>query len=209
VHLLRNRECLSALSVWLTMSGPVRGWSWRGGPARCCVSRGCAEGRIMEIGPRELSLTAGEASSLLRHAGVVLGDDEAAELHRRTEGWPAGLYIAALSINAGSQNGETPLTFTGSDVFMRDYMRSELLDRLPESYVSFLTRTSAVDRMSGPLCDALLGRRGSAVMLAGLAQSNLLVVPLDRQGQWYRYHHLSVISCWRNWTAWSPARSRP
>jgi LuxR family transcriptional regulator, maltose regulon positive regulatory protein len=144
----------------------------------------------MEIGPRELSLTAGEASSLLRHAGVVLGDDEAAELHRRTEGWPAGLYIAALSINAGSQNGETPLTFTGSDVFMRDYMRSELLDRLPESYVSFLTRTSAVDRMSGPLCDALLGRRGSAVMLAGLAQSNLLVVPLDRQGQWYRYHHL-------------------
>jgi LuxR family transcriptional regulator, maltose regulon positive regulatory protein len=191
VHLLRNRECLSALSVLADHVPAGSRLVLAGRTSQLLrVARLRAEGRILEIGPGDLSLTAGEAASLLRHAGVVLGDEEAAELHRRTEGWAAGLYIAALAINAGSHHGETPLTFTGSDVFMRDYLRPELLDRLPASYVSFLTRTAAVDRMSGPLCDALLERRGSAVMLAGLAQSNLLVVPLDRKGQWYRYHHL-------------------
>jgi LuxR family transcriptional regulator, maltose regulon positive regulatory protein len=191
VHLLRSRECLSALSVLAdhVPAGSRLVLAGRASPL-LRAARLRAEGRITEIGPGDLSLTAGEAASLLRHAGVMLGDDEAAELHRRTEGWPAGLYIAALAVNAGSRHGDTPLTFTGSDVFMRDYLRSELLDRLPASSVSFLTRTSAVDRMSGPLCDALLQRRGTAVLLAGLAQSNLLVVPLDRQGQWYRYHHL-------------------
>ena len=190
-HMLRNRECLSAL--WALADCVPAGSrlvvAGRASPLPR-VARLRVQGRILEIGPADLSLTVEEASSLLHGAGVVLGDDEVAELHRRTEGWPAGLYIAALSINAGSQNGETPLTFTGSDVFMRDYLRSELLDRLPEPYVSFLTRSSAIDRMSGPLCDAMLERRGSAAMLAELARSNLLVVPLDRQGHWYRYHHL-------------------
>jgi LuxR family maltose regulon positive regulatory protein len=101
--------------------------------------------------------------------------------------WPVHCRAGHQS---GSQNGETALTFTGGDVFMHDYLRSELLDRLPDAYVSFLTRTSALERMSGPLCDAVLEDRGSAGMLAELARSNLLLIPLDRRGEWYRYHHL-------------------
>lgn len=129
-HVLRDRECLSALSVLADHvpagSRPVV--AGRADPL-LRVAQLRAEGRILEIGRRDLSLTAGETSSLLHDAGVVLDDDEVAELHRRAEGWPAGLYLAALAINAGSRDGETPLTFTGGDVFMRDYLRSELLDR--------------------------------------------------------------------------------
>jgi LuxR family maltose regulon positive regulatory protein len=191
VHVLRDRECRSALSVLAdhVPAGSQLVLAGRADPP-LRVARLRAEGRILEIGPSDLSLTAGEAASLLDHAGVILGPDEAAELHRRTEGWAAGLHIAALAIKAGSRDGETAPTFSGDDIFMRDYLRSEVLDRLPEADALFLTRTSALERMSGPLCDAVLGLQGSAATLAGLAQSNLLVVPLDRRGQWYRYHHL-------------------
>jgi LuxR family maltose regulon positive regulatory protein len=190
-HLLHNRDCLSALSALAdhVPAGSRLVVAGRANPL-LRLARLRAEGRILEISPRDLALTFQEASSVLHDAGVVLGDDEVAELHRRTEGWPAGLYIAALAIRAGSQDEETALTFTGSDIFMRDYLRSELLDRLPDTQVSFLVRTSAADRMSGPLCDAMLGRQDSAGMLAELARSNLLLVPLDRRGEWYRYHHL-------------------
>jgi LuxR family maltose regulon positive regulatory protein len=191
VHVLRDRECRSALSVLAdhVPAGSQLVLAGRADPP-LRVARLRAEGRILEIGPSDLSLTAGEAASLLDRAGVILGADEAAELHRRTEGWAAGLYIAALAIKAGSRDGETAPTFSGDDIFMRDYLRSEVLDRLPEADALFLARTSALERMSGPLCDAVLGLQGSAATLAGLAQSNLLVVPLDRRGQWYRYHHL-------------------
>ena len=191
VHVLRDRECRSALSVLAdhVPAGSQLVLAGRADPP-LRIARLRAEGRILEIGPGDLSLTAAEAASLLDHAGVILGADEAAELHRRTEGWAAGLHIAALAIKAGSRDGETAPAFRGDDIFMRDYLRSEVLDRLPEADALFLTRTSALERMSGPLCDAVLGRQGSAATLAGLAQSNLLVVPLDRRGQWYRYHHL-------------------
>ena len=191
VHMLRNRECRSAVSVLAdhVPAGSRLVVAGRADPP-LRVARLRAEGKILEIGPRDLSLTVEEASLLLRNDGVVLVEDEVAELHQRTEGWPAGLYIAALAIKAGSQDGKAGLAFSGGDIFMRDYLRSELLDRLPGPHVSFLTRTSVLERLSGPLCDAVLGTPGSAVTLAELARSNLLVVPLDRQGQWYRYHHL-------------------
>jgi LuxR family maltose regulon positive regulatory protein len=191
VHVLHDRECRSALSVLAdhVPAGSQLVLAGRADPP-LRVARLRAEGRILEIGPGDLSLTAGEAASLLDHAGVILGADEAAELHGRTEGWAVGLYIAALAIKAGSRDGETAPTFSGDDIFMRDYLRSEVLDRLPQADALFLTRTAALERMSGPLCDAVLGLQGSAATLAGLAQSNLLVVPLDRRGQWYRYHHL-------------------
>jgi LuxR family transcriptional regulator, maltose regulon positive regulatory protein len=191
VHVLRDRECRSALSVLAdhVPAGSQLVLAGRADPP-LRVARLRAEGRILEIGPSDLSLTAGEAAALLDHAGVILSADEAAELHGRTEGWAAGLHIAALAIKAGSRDGETAPPFSGDDIFMRDYLRSEVLDRLPEADALFLTRTAALERMSGPLCDAVLGRQGSAATLAGLAQSNLLVVPLDRRGQWYRYHHL-------------------
>src|SRR6185436_15563230 len=131
-----------------------------------------------------------EASRLLAGAGVNLPDDELAELLERAEGWPAGLYLAALSIRARGGGPADGATFAGSDRLVADYLRSELLAHLSQDEVRFLTRTAVLERMSGPLCDAVLESRGSAAILASLERSNLFLVPLDRDRQWYRYHHL-------------------
>ena len=132
----------------------------------------------------------GEAASLLRAAEVVLGDEEVAELHRRTEGWPVGLYLAALYLREGGSVGTAAASFGGDDRLVREYLESEFLDRISGRHRRFLTRSAVLTRMSGPLCEAALDLPGSAATLAELARSNLLLVPLDRRGHWYRYHHL-------------------
>jgi LuxR family maltose regulon positive regulatory protein len=191
VHVLRNSECRAALSVLadhvphgsrLVLSGQVEP------PLR--IARLRAEGRVLEIGPGDLSLTRDEASSLLRDAGIVLEEQEVAELHRRTEGWPVGLYLAALYIREGAPFGRVAASFGGDDLFVSQYVESEFLSRISQQDRAFLTRTAVLERMCGPLCDAVLERSGSAEALADLARSNLLLVPLDRRGKWYRYHHL-------------------
>ena len=191
VHLVRDSEGRAALSVLadhvpagsrLVLAGrdepPVR------------VARLRAEGRLVEIGPGDLSLTVQEAASLLRAAQVVLGEDDAAELHRRTEGWAAGLYLAALYLREGGSPHAAAASFGGDDRFVSEYLEAEFLARISSSQREFLTRTAALERMSGPLCEAVLEVPGSAAALAGLARSNLLLVPLDNRGRWYRYHHL-------------------
>jgi LuxR family maltose regulon positive regulatory protein len=110
---------------------------------------------------------------LLAGAGVALDEDPVDELVDRTEGWPAGLYLAALAINAGSPV-ESSLSLTGDDRFVGDYLRSELLRRVSRADVSFLTRTSILERMSGPMCDVIAGR-GSSRINSG-AGHNLLVL---------------------------------
>jgi LuxR family transcriptional regulator, maltose regulon positive regulatory protein len=191
VHVLHNRECRAALSVLadhvpdgsrLALAGRVKP------PLR--VARLRAEGRILEIGPGDLSLTRDEAASLLRDAGITLGEDDLAELHRRTEGWPTGLYLAALYLREGGFLPGAAVSFGGDDRLVSEYMESEFLARISRHERAFLTRAAVLDRMSGPLCEAVLDLPGSAATLAELARSNLLLVPLDRRGQWYRYHHM-------------------
>jgi LuxR family maltose regulon positive regulatory protein len=131
-----------------------------------------------------------EADSLLQGAGVKADEASLDDLLQRTEGWPTGLYIAALAMNAGTRRSEAGFTFTGDDVFMGDYLRSELLDRISGTEVSFLTRTSVLDQICGPLCDAILGEKGSGAVLEEMEARNLLVIPLDRRREWYRYHRL-------------------
>jgi ATP/maltotriose-dependent transcriptional regulator MalT len=106
---------------------------------------------IAEVGAEDLAMGAEEASWLLEGAGVEPGVAGIHELVQRTEGWPAGLYIAALAIKAGTRQSEVGFTFTGRDRFMGGYLRSELLDRVSGAEVSLLTRTSVLDRMCGPL----------------------------------------------------------
>jgi LuxR family maltose regulon positive regulatory protein len=118
---------------------------------------------------------------LLRGAGVGVGASDVDALVQRTEGWPAGLYLAALAMRAGSPRADAGFSVTGDDRFVGDYLRSELLDRVSRAEVTFLTRTSILDRMCGGLCDAVLGRTGSGWTLASLESRNLLVVPLDRR----------------------------
>ncbi len=127
---------------------------------------------------------------LLRDAGLALGADEVAELHRRTEGWPAGLYLAALYLREGGSLGTAPGSFGGDDRLVSEYIESEFLARISQRHRVFLTRTAVLGHMSGSLCEAVLEQPGSAATLAELARSNLLLVPPDRRGRWYRYHHL-------------------
>ena len=191
VHALHNRECGAALEA-LAAHVPAGSRLALAGRAQppLRVARLRAEGRILEIGPEDLSLTSDEASSLLRNAGAALGEDDAAELHRRTEGWPAGLYLAALYLREGGTLASAAVSFGGDDRLVSEYMESEFLSRISRRQRVFLTRTAVLERMSGPLCEAVLEVSGSGVILAELARSNMLLVPLDRRGEWYRYHHL-------------------
>jgi LuxR family transcriptional regulator, maltose regulon positive regulatory protein len=191
VHVLRNSECRAALSVLADHlpGGSRLALAGRADPP-LRVGRLRAEGKILEIGPHDLSLTREEASSLLREAGVALGQDEVAELHERTEGWPAGLYLAALYLREGGPLAGAAVSFGGDDRLVSDYIESEFLSRISARQREFLTRTAVLERMCGPLCETVLDMAGSAAILADLAGSNLLLVPLDRRGEWYRYHHL-------------------
>jgi LuxR family transcriptional regulator, maltose regulon positive regulatory protein len=191
VHLLHNSECRAALSVLAdhVPGGSQLAFAGRDEPP-LRIARLRAEGKILEIGPGDLSLTRGEAASLLRAAEVALGEDDVAELYRRTEGWAAGLYLAALYLREGGALAGAAVSFGGDDRLVREYVESEFLEQVSRRQRVFLTRTAVLERMSGPLCEAVLELPGSAVTLAELARSNLLLVPLDRRGEWYRYHHL-------------------
>jgi LuxR family maltose regulon positive regulatory protein len=127
---------------------------------------------------------------LLEAAGVGLDASELSELTDPTEGWPAGLYLAALSLRAGSPSPASATGFTGDDRFVSEYFRLELLSRLPTAEARFLKYTSVLDRMCGDLCDSVLETTRSAQTLQALERKNCFLVPLDRRGEWYRYHHL-------------------
>jgi LuxR family transcriptional regulator, maltose regulon positive regulatory protein len=191
VHLLHDQEGLHALSVLVDHlpQGSQLAVISRDEPP-LPLARWRAEGRLAELGPGELAMDPLEAGRLLAAARVELPDGEVAELTRRTEGWPVALYLAALSIKAQAPRNGDGVGLCGRDRFLADYLQSVLLSRLSPTEVQFLTRTAVLDRLSGPLCDAVLDTSGSAAVLASLERSNLLVVPLDRQREWYRYHHL-------------------
>jgi LuxR family maltose regulon positive regulatory protein len=191
VHALDDWECRTALSMLadhvpdgsqLVLAGRAEP------PLR--IGRLRAEGKLLEIGSGDLSFSHEEASALLQNADLALAQDEVAALYEQTEGWAAGLYLGALFLKEGGPVGRAAVSFGGDDRFINEYMESELLSRISGAQRMFLTQSAALDQMSGPLCDAVLGTSGSTAVLAELAQSNLLLVPLDRRGEWYRYHHL-------------------
>ena len=196
VHLLENREGRDALSILAEHVPPGSRLVLAGRAAPPLrVARLRAEGRLLEVGPADLALTRPEAAALLREAGLALGPGEVAALHQRTEGWPAGLYLAALHLAAqhlreGGSLGTAAVSFGGDDRLVSEYIRAEFLATISRRHREFLTRTAMLEQMSGPLCEAVLELPGAAAILAELARSNLLLVPLDRRGVWYRYHHL-------------------
>ena len=142
-------------------------------------------GPLLEIGPYELALSRREAEILLRTAGVALDETELAALLHRTEGWAAGLRLAALArVQAGV--GQV----SGDDRYVTDYLRSEHLSRLEPSVLRFLRRTSVLEQLCAPLCNAVLNAKGSAAELEEIERANLFLVQLDHHRGWYRYHHL-------------------
>jgi LuxR family transcriptional regulator, maltose regulon positive regulatory protein len=191
LHAVANPSCLDVLAALFEYvpAGSQIAVASREEPA-LPLARWRAHGSVQEIGVADLRLDEREAELLLEAAGVELNASELSELTERTEGWPAGLYLAALSMQAGAPSAASAAGFSGDDRFVSEYFRSELLSRLPAAEAQFLKYTSVLDRMSGGLCDAVLETTGSADTLEALARRNGFVVPLDRRGEWYRYHHL-------------------
>ena len=188
VHLLHNRVCLDAVTRLIDYLPPGSQLAVAGrGEPPLSLARLRAEGRMVEIGPEDLAMDAAEARALLAQGDIDLAWVDVAEVVRRTEGWPVALHFAALSLGAG---GRRAAPLAGDDRFLVDYVQSELLSGLPPRLLSFLTRCSVLERLSGPLCDAVLATTGSADLLESLARSNLLTAPLDRRRQWYRLHRL-------------------
>jgi LuxR family transcriptional regulator, maltose regulon positive regulatory protein len=191
VHELYERDCLDALSALIPNlpSGCQIVFSGRS-EVGLPIARIRAEGGLLEVGYAQLALRDSEAESLLRGAGLEVDEVVASELNARAEGWAAGLYLAVLSLRSGPTAPSTAANFTGDDRFVSDYFRSEHLSHLSPKQLRFLTRTAVLDRMTGPLCDAVLERNDSARMLESLEQANLFVVALDHHREAYRYHHL-------------------
>ncbi len=155
-------------------------------------------GQLTELRAADLRFTPTEAAEFLnRVMGLNLAAEDIAALENRTEGWIAGLQLAALSMQGRSDITSFIRAFTGSHRFVLDYLMEEVLQRQPERVRSFLLQTAILDRLSGPLCDAVCSigtavteREDGRGMLAALERGNLFVLPLDDQRQWYRYHHL-------------------
>ena len=190
VHLIHDVECRAALSVLADNVPPGSQLVLAGRsapPVR--VGRLRAEGRLLEIGTADLTLSEDEAAAVLRQADAQVSRAQIAEVYARTEGWAAGLYLASLAFTqSGAWTGAPSVA--GDDIFIGEYIESEFLARLSAEQRVFLTRASALERMSAPLCKAVLDVRHAGRMLADVARSNLLVVPLDHRGDWYRFHHL-------------------
>ena len=141
----------------------------------------------MEFLAGDLALDAAGAVQIFSQAHVSLTREQAAAVTARTEGWPVGLYLAALLARDSSREG---VTISGADRYVADYLYSESLMQLPEEDQRFLRRTAVLDQLCAPLCDALLGEAGAEERLRNLEASSLFLVPLDRRREWYRYHSL-------------------
>jgi LuxR family maltose regulon positive regulatory protein len=149
-----------------------------------------ARGLLLELGVDDLALSAREARMLLSAAGVRLDEARADALVEQCEGWAAALYLAALSIRDGRQAGFESIRIGGDDRYVADYFRAEYLLHLRPGPLRFLRRTAVLERLSGPLCDAILEDEGSGRELEKIERANLFLVPLDNRREWYRYHHL-------------------
>ena len=150
-----------------------------------------ARGQLTELRAADLRFTPGEAAEFLNQVmGLKLSAEEIAALESRTEGWIAGLQLAALSMQGREDIASFLQAFTGSHRFVLDYLIEEVLQRQHEHIHNFLLQTAILDHFCGSLCNAVTEREDGKEMLDVLERSNLFTIPLDDQRQWYRYHHL-------------------
>jgi len=155
------------------------------------LSRLRARGQMVGIRADDLRFLPQESNTFLNQVmGLGLSDDQVATLENRTEGWIAGLHLAALSMQGGEDASQFIAAFSGDDRYIGDYLVDEVLAQRPQGTKDLLLQTSILDRMTGSLCDAVTGQEGGRRVLEELEQANLFIVPLDNRRHWYRYHHL-------------------
>jgi LuxR family transcriptional regulator, maltose regulon positive regulatory protein len=191
LHEVRSREVLSQLELLLTRLPPALHviLVTRRDP-RLRLSRLRLAGDVTEIRQAELRFSLDEARDLLARAGVSLSEPSLALLHERTEGWAAGLRLAALSLARHPDPERFVREFSGSERTVADYLLTEMLEREPADARDLLLRTSVLERVCGPLADLLTGGPGSERILQALERENAFVVALDAGRSWFRYHHL-------------------
>jgi LuxR family transcriptional regulator, maltose regulon positive regulatory protein len=191
-QLVRNRSCLESLELLIDRAPPqlqVVLATRYDRPLR--VGRIRASGELLELRAHDLAFTVEETHRLMEETLVPpWHPDESLLLHDRTEGWPAGLQLASLSLRATGDRAEFLRCFGGSNRHVMDYLTEVVLASLSEDVRAFLTDTSMLSRLTAPLCDAVTGRSDSLAVLRELERLNLFVVPLDDGRTWYRYHHL-------------------
>jgi len=191
-HVIKERSCHDQMaSLLLHLPPAVQLVLITRADPRLPLARLRTTGEMVEIRMPELRFGPLQAAALV-HAvsGAGLSAADLADLVERTEGWPAGLYLAALSLRGHPAPGAFVRQFTGNNRFVVDFLAEEVLTRQPAEIRQFLARTSILGRFCAPLCDAVAGSGNGADVLDVLERENLFVVPLDETRGWYRYHHL-------------------
>ncbi|HEX5299648.1 MAG TPA: hypothetical protein VFW50_21895, partial [Streptosporangiaceae bacterium] len=191
-HLVSNQEVLHSVAFLVEHLPPgVRlALAARADP-ELPLARLRARGELLEIRADDLRFTEDETAALLNGTmGLALVPADIRALQHRTEGWAAGLHLAGLSLRGRPDPSAFIRAFAGDDRQIVDYLLAEVLDGLPAEIRGFLLRTSVLDRLSGPLCDAVAGGEGAQRILEEMERSNLFLVRLDTRRRWYRYHHL-------------------
>ena len=187
LHEVRSSACHDVLGVVISAIPPGSQLAAASRFEQPHLPRFRVSGDALEFGVGDLALDAASARQIFAHAHVSVTPELAAAAAERTEGWPAGLYLAALiAKESRSQAG----TVTGDDRYVADYLYREALSGQPNATRRFLRRTAVLDQLCGPLCEAVLGSSGAAMLLRRVEAHNLFLNPLDRQRQWYGYHAL-------------------
>jgi LuxR family transcriptional regulator, maltose regulon positive regulatory protein len=163
--------------------------------------------QLTELRAADLRFTTSEAAALLRHTGADLPDAAVTALAARTEGWAAGLQLAGLSLRGKSDTAGFVAAFAGSHRYVLDFLAEEVLEQQNEEVRGFLMETSVLERLSGPLCDAVTGGSGCQALLEQVEQAGLFLVPLDEVRGWWRYHHLFADLLRARLQAEQPARA--
>ena len=191
LHELNSPEALTQLTRLLTSLPPhVHAMLTTRHDLRLRLHQLRLAGELAEIRAADLRFTERETRMLLAASGIALSESGAALLHQRTEGWAAGLRLAAISLAGHPDPERFVAEFSGSDRTVAEYLIAEMLERQPADVQDLLLRTSLLDRVNGELADVLTGRPGSERILLELEDANAFVVPLDPERTWFRYHHL-------------------
>jgi LuxR family transcriptional regulator, maltose regulon positive regulatory protein len=187
VHALQSPACHDVLGVVIAAIPPGSQLAAASRSEQPHLPRRRASGEALEFGAGDLALDAASAQQIFANRGISLTAEQATAVTKRTEGWPVGLYLAAVIAEQG--RGPAPAV-TGDDPYVADYLYHEALTQQPEDAQRFVRRTAVLDQLCGPLCDAVLGSSGGAGQLRRMEATSMFVTSLDRRREWYRYHDL-------------------
>ena len=185
LHELRSAACHDVLGVVISAIPAGSQLVAASRSEQAHLPRLRARGDALEFRADDLALDAAGTEQIFAREHLSLSPELAAEVTRRTEGWPVGIYLAAVIAN---DTDGTASTISGDDRYVADYLYRESLMQVPESDQRFLRRTAVLDQLCAPLCDAVVGESGAQEQLRRLEATSMFLMPLDRRREWYRYH---------------------